>query len=59
MQSDDGNVINITYCGATHPAIASMAIRYSVARAAINELTKYLVKHCSLDARVISAIAPC
>lgn len=56
-KSGDGNIINITSCAGIDPASASSAIPYSVAKAAINHLTKFLAKHCGPAIRA-NAIAP-
>jgi len=56
-KSGDGNIINITSCAGIDPASASSAIPYSVAKAAINHLTKFLAKHCGPEIRA-NAIAP-
>ena len=56
-KSGDGNIINITSCAGMDPASASSAIPYSVAKAAINHLTKFLAKHCGPEIRA-NAIAP-
>ncbi|WP_158618850.1 SDR family NAD(P)-dependent oxidoreductase [Legionella qingyii] len=56
-ESGDGNIINITSCAGIDPASASSAIPYSIAKAAINHLTKFLAKHCGPEIRA-NAIAP-
>ena len=56
-KSGDGNIINITSCAGIDPASASSAIPYSIAKAAINHLTKFLAKHCGPEIRA-NAIAP-
>lgn len=53
----NGNIINITSCAGIDPASASSAIPYSVAKAAINHLTKFLAKHCGPEIRA-NAVAP-
>ncbi|MCP3680530.1 MAG: SDR family oxidoreductase [Gammaproteobacteria bacterium] len=57
-KSGDGNIINITSCAGIDPASASKNLMpYSVAKAAINHLTKFLAKHCGPEVRA-NAIAP-
>lgn len=56
-KSGDGNIINITSCAGIDAASATSAIPYSVAKAAINHLTKFLAKHCGPEIRA-NAIAP-
>lgn len=56
-KSGDGNIINITSCAGIDPASASSAIPYSVSKAAINHLTKFLAKHGGPNIRA-NAIAP-
>lgn len=56
-KSGDGNIINITSCAGIDPASGSSSIAYSVSKAAINQLTKYLAKHCGPEIRA-NAIAP-
>ena len=57
MQSGDGNIVNITSCSGIDPAATSAAIPYSIAKAAINHLTKFIAKHCGPEIRA-NAIAP-
>lgn len=56
-QSGDGNILNITACSGIDPAQAASGIHYAVAKAAINQLTKFLAKHCGPEVRA-NAIAP-
>lgn len=58
-QSGSGHIINITSCAGIDPAGASSSVPlpYSVAKAAINHLTKFLAKHCGPEVRA-NAIAP-
>ena len=56
-KSGDGNIINITSCAGIDPAGGSSSIAYSVSKAAINQLTKYLARHCGPEIRA-NAIAP-
>ncbi|MDF1795132.1 MAG: SDR family NAD(P)-dependent oxidoreductase [Coxiellaceae bacterium] len=53
----DGNIINITACTGIDPAQAVSGIQYAVAKAAINQLTKFIAKHCGPEVRA-NAIAP-
>jgi ketoreductase RED2 len=57
QQSGDGHIVNITSCAGIDPASASSAIAYSVAKAAINHLTKFIAKHAGPRVRA-NAIAP-
>ena len=54
MQSDDGNVINITSVAGVRPVGSSIA--YSMAKAALNQMTRLLAKSCG-PVRV-NAVAP-
>ena len=54
MQSDDGNVINITSIAGVRPVGSSIA--YSMAKAALNQMTRLLAKSCG-PVRV-NAVAP-
>jgi len=54
MQSDDGNVINITSIAGVRPVGSSIA--YSMAKAALNQMTLLLAKSCA-PVRV-NAVAP-
>ena len=54
MQSDDGNVINITSIAGVRPVGSSIA--YSMAKAALNQMTRLLAKSCA-PVRV-NAVAP-
>jgi ketoreductase RED2 len=54
MQSDDGNVINITSIAGLRPVGSSIA--YSMAKAALNQMTRLLAKSCA-PVRV-NAVAP-
>lgn len=56
-KSGDGNIINITSGAGIDSAQAASGIQYSVAKAAINHLTKFLAKHCGPEIRA-NAIAP-
>jgi ketoreductase RED2 len=56
-KSGDGNVVNITSCAGMDPASAASGIAYSIAKAAINYLTKLLAKECGPEVRV-NAVAP-
>ena len=56
-KSGDGNIVNITSCAGIDPASASSGIPYSVAKAAINHLTKFLAKECGPEIRA-NGIAP-
>lgn len=56
-KTGDGNIINITSCAGIDPAGGSSSIAYSVSKAAINQLTKYLARHCGPEIRA-NAIAP-
>ena len=54
MRSDDGNVINITSIAGVRPVGSSIA--YSMAKAALNQMTRLLAKSCG-PVRV-NAVAP-
>ena len=54
MRSDDGNVINITSIAGVRPVGSSIA--YSMAKAALNQMTRLLAKSCA-PVRV-NAVAP-
>lgn len=54
MQSEDGNVINITSIAGVRPVGSSIA--YSMAKAALNQMTRLLAKSCA-PVRV-NAVAP-
>ena len=54
MKSDDGNVINITSIAGVRPVGSSIA--YSMAKAALNQMTRLLAKSCA-PVRV-NAVAP-
>ena len=54
MQSEDGNVINITSIAGVRPVGSSIA--YSMAKAALNQMTRLLAKSCG-PVRV-NAVAP-
>jgi ketoreductase RED2 len=54
LQSDDGNVINITSIAGLRPVGSSIA--YSMAKAALNQMTRLLAKSCA-PVRV-NAVAP-
>jgi ketoreductase RED2 len=54
MKSDDGNVINITSIAGVRPVGSSIA--YSMAKAALNQMTRLLAKSCA-PVR-INAVAP-
>ena len=54
MNSDDGNVINITSIAGVRPVGSSIA--YSMAKAALNQMTRLLAKSCG-PVRV-NAVAP-
>ena len=54
MRSDDGNVINITSIAGVRPLGSSIA--YSMAKAALNQMTRLLAKSCA-PVRV-NAVAP-
>jgi ketoreductase RED2 len=54
MKSDDGNVINITSIAGVRPV--GSAIAYSMAKAALNQMTRLLAKSCA-PVRV-NAVAP-
>jgi ketoreductase RED2 len=54
MQSEDGNVINITSVAGVRPVGSSIA--YSMAKAALNQMTRLLAKSCG-PVRV-NAVAP-
>lgn len=54
MKSDDGNVINITSIAGVRPVGSSIA--YSMAKAALNQMTRLLAKSCG-PVRV-NAVAP-
>ncbi len=54
MQSEDGNVINITSIAGLRPVGSSIA--YSMAKAALNQMTRLLAKSCA-PVRV-NAVAP-
>jgi ketoreductase RED2 len=57
QKTGDGNIINITSCAGIDTASASSAIPYSVSKAAINHLTKFIAKHAGPNIRA-NAIAP-
>lgn len=54
MRSDDGNIINITSIAGVRPVGSSIA--YSMAKAALNQMTRLLAKSCA-PVRV-NAVAP-